>query len=326
MAEYAAQSIVHAAIAAVIVEILIHRWRLRVPDVRLRLRLLVLGVPVLVPLVSAFVAPQRGSGSFRDEWALVDLARWTELPFGGAAWFRAGLGLAAAAGGALFVVDLIAFWRDRVGGAEPSAASFESVGRVTDLVASLAASLGVPPPGVIVLADDSPHLLCAGLTRPGIVVSRGTIARLSDAELRNALAHELAHIAHRDGRAGWLLVAVRGALWFNPVVQVVARQIVQEIEWRADDGAAASSGDPGALASALDAMAPSADEPSTEEGRASAHDWSLGRALRRARRHAILVRRDRLGATSRDDEERALGRFRWAITAGAVMVLAFFVV
>jgi hypothetical protein len=84
------------------------------------------------------------------------------------------------------------------------------------------------------MALASPVLLCTGIDRTAIVISTGTLDRLDDQALEAALAHEIAHLAARDPLTGWWLMAARTIQFFNPVVQVVARQAVQELERRAD--------------------------------------------------------------------------------------------
>ena len=97
-----------------------------------------------------------------------------------------------------------------------------------------------PPAGTIarrritVVAFSSPVLMCTGIDRPSIVVSTGTLDRLDDRALEAALAHEFAHLATRDPLTGWWLMAARTVQFFNPVVQILARQAVQELERRAD--------------------------------------------------------------------------------------------
>jgi len=56
------------------------------------------------------------------------------------------------------------------------------------------APLGRGPDGSVIVGGDDVMLAAAGLTRPTLVVSAGALARLDDAELAAAMAHERAHI------------------------------------------------------------------------------------------------------------------------------------
>jgi hypothetical protein len=59
------------------------------------------------------------------------------------------------------------------------------------------APLGEGPGGSVIVGGDDVMLAAAGLTRPTLVVSAGALARLDDAELAAAMAHERAHIRRR---------------------------------------------------------------------------------------------------------------------------------
>jgi Zn-dependent protease with chaperone function len=57
--------------------------------------------------------------------------------------------------------------------------------------------LGEGPGGSVIVGGEDVMLAAAGLTRPTLVVSAGALARLDDAELAAAMAHERAHIRRR---------------------------------------------------------------------------------------------------------------------------------
>lgn len=82
------------------------------------------------------------------------------------------------------------------------------------------------------LASDAPSPLGWGWLRPVILVDRDTIRSPDEAE--SVLAHELAHVERRD----WLvLVLARFAValfWFNPLLWLLERRMVNEAEEAAD--------------------------------------------------------------------------------------------
>lgn len=76
-------------------------------------------------------------------------------------------------------------------------------------------ALGHGPDGSVIVGGDDVVLAVAGLTRPTLVVSAGALARLDDAELSAALAHERAHIRRRH----------RYVLLFAELCRVIARPL-----------------------------------------------------------------------------------------------------
>lgn len=95
-------------------------------------------------------------------------------------------------------------------------------------VERLAAVAYLPTPKVVVLDDSIPMAFTVGLSRRSstIVVSRGLIDELDRRELEAVVAHELAHIVHRDAAVmtvvlypviafGWWVRRMRG--WLFPL-------------------------------------------------------------------------------------------------------------
>ena len=137
-------------------------------------------------------------------------------------------------------------------------------------VERLAAAAGVDRPRVFLLGDGHPRSFAVGRGASGaaIALSQGLVTMLTPAELEGVVAHELAHIRHRDVVvqtpavvvAGWLVEASRvggfleRALLF--VLGPVAASVVQVLlspkrELAADDFAAVVCGSPHPLADAL---------------------------------------------------------------------------
>lgn len=167
--------------------------------------------------------------------------------------------------------------RRRYGDLERGRSSGPVVERVERTVEGLARQASVAVPAVRVVDADAPlTYTLPGDDRPTVVVARDAVARLDDRELEAVLAHELAHVANGDLRtvpaATLPLVTVREVrekslaarpwgvlLWATlPVVARLSRAAVGAFsrgrELAADDGAAAITGDPAALASALERL------------------------------------------------------------------------
>jgi Zn-dependent protease with chaperone function len=251
MLELAREWLVHGLIAAAVCEALLRVWPLEDPDQRLRLRLLGLLLPLAATPAFLLLVPARLEPAFRESRVLLDTGRYPELALAGVT-LADGLTLALALAGLLLLCrDLLPLAqeplsrRPRFVGAPPPPALSAEVGEL-----ALRLRLAAAPP-VVLIESPQPALLCSGLLRPRLLVSRGSLELLDPAELRAGLAHELAHVARRDPLLGWLVAALRMALAFNPASQLLARAAVRDVEARADDRAIAAGGDRLALASGL---------------------------------------------------------------------------
>ena len=81
-------------------------------------------------------------------------------------------------------------------------------------VERLAERAGVPVPAVYIIDDASPNAFATG-RGPGhaaVAVSQGLLAILTPQELYGVLAHELAHIKHRDILISSVAAAIAGAI------------------------------------------------------------------------------------------------------------------
>jgi hypothetical protein len=111
--------------------------------------------------------------------------------------------------------------------------------------------LGRGPEGSVIVGGDEVVLAVAGLTRPTLVVSAGALARLDDAELSAAIAHERAHIRRRHRFV--LLFAELCRVLGRPLpgTSHAVRELRFQIERDADRSAVRDRADRLALASAI---------------------------------------------------------------------------
>lgn len=326
MAEYAGQTIVHALVAALVVEALVRLWRVEIPDLRLAFRLLALAFPLLVLPVFFLLAPARGEDWFRERWAIFVGRRWGELSVWGVAVDDLGLALLSGLGVSLFLLDLLPFLAERLRGrALSSGLAWDGTGVIARELPKVASAMGLPAPPVLLLDEPAPVLLCAGVLRPMLILTRETVRILDERELSAALAHELGHLARWDLLLGWLLIAARAVMFFNPVVQVVARRIVQEMEWSADDLAIAATGDPLALTGGLVKLFRAGEVRQAHGHRRVSRLARLTGGLARARAAAIERRCRRL-LDQRRSEPVPFGKVRLGLTGFALSLLLFFVV
>jgi heat shock protein HtpX len=72
--------------------------------------------------------------------------------------------------------------------------------RLYDLVGALAQRAGVPQPRVYIIPDPSPNAFATGRNpqHAAVAATEGILQILTDEELGGVIAHELAHVKHRD--------------------------------------------------------------------------------------------------------------------------------
>ena len=156
--------------------------------------------------------------------------------------------------------------------------------RLTQIVTRLAAKAGLPQPRCYVIPDASPNAFATGRNpeHAAVAATEGILQILNDDELEGVLAHELAHVKHRDiltssiaaTIAAAIMMVSRFAMFFggardddrrgaNPIAMLatiilapIAAMLIQMAisrsrEYEADAGGAAIAGSPLGLASAL---------------------------------------------------------------------------
>ncbi len=149
------------------------------------------------------------------------------------------------------------------------------------IVRELASRAGLPMPRVYLIDEAQPNAFATGRNpeHAAVAATTGTLRLLTARELRGVMAHELAHVRHRDILLSTISATAAGAisslaqfgLFFggrdserqNPVLSIlvmvlapIAAMLIQFAisrarEFEADRGGAEISRDPGALADAL---------------------------------------------------------------------------
>ena len=109
------------------------------------------------------------------------------------------------------------------------------------LIHELAGNAGLPMPRVYIMDEAQPNAFATGRDpeHAAVAATTGIIHILSERELRGVMAHELAHVKHRDTLISTISATIAGA-------------ISRSRELEADRGGAEISGDPKVLASALE--------------------------------------------------------------------------
>ncbi len=148
------------------------------------------------------------------------------------------------------------------------------------MIRDLAQHAGLPMPRVYIIDEAQPNAFATGRNpeHAAVAATTGILQMLSERELRGVMAHELAHVQHRDILISTISATVAGAIsalaqfgvFFggdrenrNPVAGLVimivaplAAALIQMAisrsrEFEADRGGAEIGGDPRALADAL---------------------------------------------------------------------------
>ena len=182
------------------------------------------------------------------------------------------------------LLNFIFFWfSDKIAlksaGAKPISES--EAPQLYQMVRELTTRADLPMPSLYVIPSEQPNAFATGRNpkHSAVAVTRGITKLLSEDELRGVLAHELAHIQHRDILIQTVASAIGAAItylaymfmWFgsdneSPLSLVaslamvllapIAATIIQlsisrQREYAADAGGAQISGNPESLASAL---------------------------------------------------------------------------
>jgi heat shock protein HtpX len=175
--------------------------------------------------------------------------------------------------------------------------------RLYELVARLAQRAGLPMPRVYVIPEASPNAFATGRNpqHAAVAATEGILRILSDDELAGVIAHELAHVKHRDilissiaaTLAAAIMMVSRFAMFFggsrddrqgsNPVALIatiilapIAAMLIQAAisrsrEFDADAGGASIAGGPQGLVSALRKIESAARAVPLDANPATAH-------------------------------------------------------
>ncbi|MBT8382438.1 MAG: zinc metalloprotease HtpX, partial [Ignavibacteria bacterium] len=161
----------------------------------------------------------------------------------------------------------------------------ETAPKFYDMVERLAKQANLPMPKVYLINDPTPNAFATGRSpkKAAVAATTGILQGLSNDELAGVMAHELAHVKHRDTligtiaatlvgsisyiahMAGWIFMFGRGdddspgagigglvLLILSPILAMLLQMAISRSrEFAADRGGAEISGGPLALASAL---------------------------------------------------------------------------
>jgi heat shock protein HtpX len=201
------------------------------------------------------------------------------------------------------------FYSDKIALAMYSAraATREELPRAYEVVERLTRKAGIPMPKIYVIPTESPNAFATGRNpqHASVAVTHGILALLNDEELEGVLAHELGHVRNRDiltssiaaTLAGAITILARMAFWFGAfggggdrrdreggglgaivmlllapfAAMLIQLWVSRTREYEADASGAHLTGNPYALASALEKISAASHQVPLVASPSSAH-------------------------------------------------------
>ena len=202
------------------------------------------------------------------------------------------------------------FYSDKIALAMYSArpVTREELPRIYQVVERLTQRAGIPMPKIYVIPTDSPNAFATGRNpqHASVAVTHGILSLLNDEELEGVLAHELSHVRNRDiltssiaaALAGAITILARMAFWFGAfgggggdrrdreggglgailmlllapfAAMLIQLWVSRTREYEADASGAHLTGNPYALASALEKISAASRQVPLLASPSSAH-------------------------------------------------------
>ena len=90
-----------------------------------------------------------------------------------------------------------------------------------------------------------------GVFRPILLLPEGITERLTPAQWKAILTHELCHVRRRDNLTAAIHMAIEAIFWFHPLVWWIGKRLVDERERACDEEVLLAAGDPEAYAEGI---------------------------------------------------------------------------
>lgn len=246
---FMSQTFIHSIIALIIVDRVVHLWNINNPLIKQRFHLIVVLLPILSFPAYQIINPDRISISFRME-AIFDINRWLNIEL----WGIIPLGLLFIF---IIIITTIIFLFQEMfpilkHTIESKKSNIETEKAIDNPVVKQAVEhLPVEKPDIFIIEEDDYILFSTTGKNASIYLSTGIIKKLNTEQLRAAVAHEIAHIIRNKRPLLIIAFIFRIIMFFNPVVLLEFRRLVQEEEKICDDMAVSLTKTPHALSEAL---------------------------------------------------------------------------
>jgi Zn-dependent protease with chaperone function len=321
------QSFLHSFIAMIVINVAVRAWRLESPVIRQRFFFMVILTPVLSVHLFQALDRARGTVGFRSG-ALFDSMRWLNLEIAGT------VPLGAVLIFLLGLTSVIFFFQEFLPVLKQTFPrkhhyfEMEKAGedpRVEEALKGLPGEKGFPGerPRVRVLEEDDEFLIFSKFgSSPTIFVSTGLLDGLDAKQLRAALAHEMVHIRRSRRPILVVIFLLRMLMFFNPIILLEFRRIVQEEEKICDEKSVSMTGDARALADTLSRFEYKDGEAREGNSRLAA----LGGILEEYSHNFLIEERIRRLIGRKKMQKSEPHFFKMALTFSAILLLTYFVV
>lgn len=246
---YITQSFLHALTAVIIIDRAIQSWDINNPLVKQRLRFIVVLFPAFSFPLYQLINPDRNSISFRLG-SLFDINRWLNMDL----WGIMPIGLIFII--ILFITTVIFLFQEMIPVLRHTVEKKETdiemkIPDKNSIVSQAIEQLPMDNTDIFILDDDE-HILHSTTGRnASIFLSAGLINELNVEQIQAAIAHELAHTNRNKKPLLIIIFLFRVLMFFNPVVLLEFRRIIQDEEKICDDIAVSLTAKPHALSEAL---------------------------------------------------------------------------
>lgn len=316
---YITQSVLHAHIALLVVELSFFAWGIRDHHAKFRYRLLTLTLPVFMFPLYQLINPQRSEWYFRLNTALFDSQRWLELnPLGILPLYHVFVIFLFIVTAVFIVQEILPIFRERSTGRDLGTCT-GTLDTLDTMLDDICHAIHIKKPAICVIDEPLPILVTQGFKNHTIIVSNHLIESLDEEQLRGALTHEAVHIMRDSSIKTQLIYLLRMLMFYNPVSLVEFRRVVHDDEFICDAITVSETQNPAALIAAISsfyyhlAQGPEGLSQMKERIESHSHNLLLDERIRK------------LQEIGHDGLER-FGWIPFMLTASVILVMGYLVV
>jgi Zn-dependent protease with chaperone function len=266
---YIVQTVIHSALASILVECALLAWTIRTPQVKQWFRFIVIFLPIISFPLYQLMLPRRGDVYFRIE-SLLDSNRWFFIGQWGSVSMLAVFTFMLAITSVIFIVqELVPIFSQIL---EQQHAAEQSVPDEVETpmsrkVTKALKGLPLDESYIQIIDDEDLALFSSTGLKPMIYVSTGLIEAFSTEHLHVAFAHEIAHIQRSKRPILIFAYILRVIVFFNPIAMIEFRRLAHEEEKVCDDIAIELTGKPEKLSEAIEMLRPTPEDYNIDTSR-----------------------------------------------------------